>query len=160
MTSVPTVRRADPEDAAALVDLRAAMIESVNGTSVSDNGWRQTCEQMLCDKLMADSQEWAAYVVDGADGVPVSCVVGWVLEHLPGPRNITSHRGYVASMSTAPEARGKGYGRAVFAALMAWFDAVGIDEVSLLASDMGAPLYAEFGFTVSGPKAMVWLRRR
>lgn len=43
---------------------------------------------------------------------------------------------------------------------MEWFDEIGIDEVSLLASDMGEPLYASFGFTVSGPKAMVWLRRR
>ncbi|MEO6715090.1 MAG: GNAT family N-acetyltransferase [Mycobacteriales bacterium] len=160
MTSAPTVRRAGQEDAAALVDLRAAMIESVNGCAPADNGWRQTCERMLRDKLAPDSQEWAAYVVDGPDGVPVSCVVGWVMEHLPGPRNVSPGRGYVASMSTAPDARGKGFGRAVFAELMEWFDVIGIDEVALLASDMGEPLYADFGFTVSGPKAMVWLRRR
>ena len=159
MTSPPTVRRAGPADAAALVALRAAMIDALSTGPLDDNGWRASCERLYRERLTPGSSEWAAYVVDGPDGVPVCGVVGWVLEHPPGPRNASPRRGYVASMSTLPHVRGRGLGRAVFAELMRWFDSIGIDQVELLASDAGEPLYRDFGFIESKSKAMTWLRR-
>lgn len=134
------------------------MIETFLDRPVEDNGWRGSCEQLFREKLTPGSNEWAAYVIDGPDGVPVCSVVGWVIEHVPGPKNTSHRRGYIASMSTAPALRKKGYGRAVFAALMEWFDTIGVQEISLLASHMGEPLYAEFGFRVSTAKAMTWRR--
>lgn len=134
------------------------MMASLSDVPIPDNGWRDSCERMLRDNLTLDSNEWAAYVVDGPDGVPVASGVGWVQWHPPGPRNISGRPGCIASMSTLPEARGRGCARAIFAALMAWFDSVGVTRVDLLASEMGEPLYTEFGFTVSASKAMTWVR--
>lgn len=119
MTTPPTVRRATPDDAAALVDLRQLMIESAWRKPVPDNGWRQSCEEMFREKLVPESTEWAAYVVDGPDGVPISSAVGWVQCHPPGP-----------------------------------------GDIDLFASDMGESLYADFGFTERGHKAMSWAKSR
>ena len=132
------------------------MFASLTDGPVADNEWRQSCDRMLREKLQPGSTEYAAFVVDGPDGVPVSGVVGWLNWHLPGPGEITGRSGFIASMSTLPEARGRGYGRAAFAALMAWFESIGATRVELLASDMGEPLYAEFGFKVLRQKAMRW----
>ncbi|MDQ1710228.1 MAG: hypothetical protein QOG49_1613 [Frankiaceae bacterium] len=135
------------------------MIDALSTGPLPDNGWRASCELLYRERLTGGSRDWAAYVVDGADGVPVCGVVGWVLEHPPGPKNPKPRRGYVASMSTVPQARGRGLGRAVFAELMRWFDSIGIDQVELLASAAGEPIYREFGFMESASKAMSWLRQ-
>jgi GNAT superfamily N-acetyltransferase len=160
MTTPPTVRRATGADAPALVVLREAMLASLAREPVPDNGWREACEQALREKLKTESTEYAAFVVDGPDGVPVSGVVGWLNWHPPGPAELSGRAGFIASMSTLPEARGRGYARATFTALMAWFEEIGATRVELLASDFGEPLYTQFGFKVSASKAMRWVRQR
>lgn len=158
MTPPPTVRRATPDDAPALVVLRAAMVESVNGTPPEDNGWRESCEAQLRERLAADDM-CIAYVVDGPGGVPVSCGMGWVQWVPPAPSNVSGRMGFVASMSTLPQSRGRGAARAIFAALMAWFEQQGVTRVDLHASDMGEALYREYGFSEPRSKAMTWSRR-
>ena len=160
MTTPPTVRRATPSDAPALVALREAMFVALSDKPLPDNGWRESCAATLREKLQPGSRDHAAFVVDGPNGVPVSGVIGWLNWHPPGPLELTGRSGFIASMSTLPDARGRGYGRAVFAALMAWFEEVGTTRVELLASDFGEPLYQQFGFTVSESKAMRWVRPR
>lgn len=135
------------------------MAEAVSGVPPADNGWRESCESQLRDKIAGDD-DWVAYVVDGPDGVPVSSGIGWVHWHPPAPSNITGRAGFVASMSTLPQARGRGCARAIFTALMQWFDARGITRIDLHASGMGERLYQEFGFTEPESKAMTWVRQR
>ena len=88
----------------------------------------------------------AAYVVE-SDGGVVSCGVGMVAPRLPGPRTPDGRYGYVQSIATDPDYRGRGYARAVFGALVEWFEAQGVTSVGLHATPAGAPLYESFGFT-------------
>ena len=114
------------------------------GVDHSAPGWAETCERVLRERLADGTM--AAFVVDG-DGRLVSCGVGMVSQRLPGPRSPTGRHGYVQSMATDPDMRRRGYGRAVFAALLEWFEAEGVPSVDLHATPAGAAVYREFGFS-------------
>jgi GNAT superfamily N-acetyltransferase len=155
----PVARRATPRDAAALLDLRVVM-ESAFRDEVPDGPWRRECVALFERRLAPPGNDFAAFVVDGPDGVPVSSGVGWVEQHLPGPSNPTGRVGYVASMSTRPQYRRRGYARAVLGALMGWFDSVGIVRVTLTAAPMGQSLYRSTGFGDPHDPILTWRRPR
>lgn len=138
-----SLRRANPSDADDLVRLRRVMFEAM-GVDHAEPEWAANAATVLRDCLA--SGEMAAFVLE-EDGRVVAGGVGMVAQRLPGPRNPSGLHGYVQSMATEPEARGKGYGRAVFAALLEWFDERGVASVDLHATEEGARLYRTFGFS-------------
>lgn len=152
-----SLRRATPDDAAALVDLRAAMYESW-GHDHAGEEWRRSAEEMLIRRLRDETETFVAVVVEGEAGDLVASGVGWVSEHLPSPWNPSGLRGHIASMSTSPQARRQGHGRAVIDALLEWFDAQGVVRVDLVATPMGEPLYRRVGFADHGD-AVALVRR-
>ena len=147
------LRRAGVEDAADLTRLRARMIAAMGGDPATP-GWAQACEEALVRRL-AQPDRFAAWVVD-VDGRPVSSGVGWLEEHLPSPGSFDGRRGHIASMSTEPEHRRRGYGRLVFTALMEWFADLGVPRVDLRATPDGRPLYEAHGFRELGGATMAW----
>ena len=144
------VRRATPDDAAELTRLRRVMVESWSGQP-AEGEWMAASEAYLRKALATD--ELAAFVVDGPDGL-VSCGVGWIEQHLPGPHNVTGRRGHVANMSTDVEHRRQGHGRVVFEALLGWFGSKGVTRIDLRATDEGEPLYRQYGFGEPGGKPL------
>ena len=148
-----TLRRADVRDADELVRLRALMFEAM-GDDASAPGWRSACREALVRRLVQPDR-FAAFVV-AVDGSVVSGGVGWVEEHLPSPGQPDGRRGHVASMSTDPEHRRRGHGRAVLQGLMAWFAELGVGRVDLRATGDGQPLYLSLGFRVLAGPSMAW----
>jgi len=146
-----TLRRAGPADAADLTRLRGLMHLAMGDGPNPE--WQARCEVDLQRRLATDT--FTAYVVEQADAV-VSGGVGWLEEHLPSPYQLDGRRGHIASMSTEPGARRRGYGRLVFHALMGWFNELGVARVDLRATPDGQPLYEEFGFRVLGGATMAW----
>ena len=142
-----------PADAASLTTLRGHMLTAM-GSDATAPDWAGPCEADLARRL-AEPDRFAAYVVE-VDGVVVSGGVGWVEEHLPAPGRPDGRRGHVASMSTDPDHRRAGHGRAVFGALMGWFAELGVPRVDLRATEEGLPLYESFGFRVLSGATMAW----
>jgi len=122
------------------------------GDSLNDR-WRERCIEDFRRRL--GTEDFVAYVVED-EGRVVSGGAGWLEEHLPSPYQLDARRGHIASMSTDPAHRRKGYGREVFEALMAWFTERGIARVDLRATPDGQPLYEAFGFRVLGGATMAW----
>ena len=145
------VRRATAADAAELTRLRGVMYEAW-GADISDPVWSAECERVIRERLRQTPESFVAYVVDDSAtaGRLVACGVGWIEHHLPGPMNLTGRRGHIASMSTDPEHRRRGHARAVFEALLGWFDERGLVRVDLRATAMGEPLYRAYGFGEPG----------
>lgn len=138
-----SLRRANPSDAAELVRLRRVMFEAM-GVDHSAPEWAANADEVL--RRCLASGEMAAFVVE-EDGRVVAGGVGMVAQRLPGPKNPSGLHGYVQSMATDPESRGRGHARAVFAALLEWFEERGVTSVDLHATGEGAPLYRSFGFS-------------
>ena len=145
-----TLRRATPADAEELTRLRGVMHLAMGSASLPEE-WRIACEAAFRRRL-----ELPGFVAFGVEerGRLVSCGAGWLEEHLPSPGQYDGRRGHIASMSTEPDARRKGYGRLVFGALMAWFTDQGVVRVDLRATDDGRQLYESFGFRVLGGATM------
>lgn len=148
-----TLRRATPADAEDLTRLRGLMHLAMGAPSLPDE-WRSSCEAAFRRRL--SDGDFVAYVVEEA-GQLVSCGAGWLEEHLPSPGQYDGRRGHIASMSTEPEFRRRGYAREVFAALMEWFAEQHVPRVDLRATEDGRGLYESFGFRVLGGATMAWL---
>jgi GNAT superfamily N-acetyltransferase len=142
------VRRADVDDAAALVRLRALMLSEM-GMPTDDHGtfWRENTEKWFTQRLRG-GQEFAAFVVDDPELGVVSCAAGLCDWHAPGPGHLSGVRGHVFNMSTDPRCRRLGYARACLEALLTWFhDETEARVINLNATDDGMALYRSLGFT-------------
>ena len=147
------LRRATPADAADLTRLRAHM-HAAMGVDPQVRGWADACEAAFARRL-ADPDRFAAWLVE-VDGRAVSGGAGWLEEHLPAPGSVDGRRGHLASMSTDPAHRRRGYGRQVFVALMDWFASLEVPRVDLRATEDGRPLYEAHGFRELGGATMAW----
>jgi ribosomal protein S18 acetylase RimI-like enzyme len=144
---MPEVRRAGPDDAAELTRLRVLMFADMGrDPGLLDDAWRRRNVAHFRRRL-AETDVFAAYVVDRPGGGLAACAVGWLNEHLIGTANQLGRVGYIANMSTDPAYRRRGYARATLVALLAWLRSTGITTVDLHATPDGESLYRSLGFT-------------
>ena len=143
-----SVRRATQDDAAELTRLRAVMMTAMgtDPSSLATEAWRAGTAAHFRERL-ADEERFAAFVAEASGRGLVACAVGWLDRHLPSPTNPSGDIGYVANMSTEPEWRGQGCGRATLTALLDWMRSRGVPRVDLHATEAGEPLYRSLGFT-------------
>lgn len=156
MTAV--IRRAAPADAAALVELRAAMFADMGeDPGGPDAPWRQGAAAWFRREL-SRRDEVAAFVADDADAGVVASALG-LLEHpAPSPSYPAGVRGHVSQVSTLPGHRRRGYARGCLVALLGWFDHdTAAGRLDLHATGEGEPLYRSLGFA---PSPYPSLRRR
>ena len=145
-------RLATVDDAEALTRLRGFMHSSMGDAPTEE--WVALCTAAFRRRLLSEDG-FRAYLVE-VDGRAVASGVGWLDEHLPSPYLLSGLRGHIASMSTDPDHRRRGYARQVFQALMDSFTAEGITRVDLRATEDGRALYEQFGFQVLGGATMAW----
>ncbi|WP_433163726.1 GNAT family N-acetyltransferase [Kribbella sp. CA-247076] len=146
MTEVQ-VRRAKPDDADALVRLRALMLAAM-GAEVggSDAPWRTIARQWFAEQLTSPDT-FAAYVVDDPAVGVVAGAVGTVHVHPPGPRDQSTVRGHLYNVSTEPDFRRRGLARSCVVALLDWFrDETAVGLIELHATQDGIDLYRALGF--------------
>ena len=140
-------RRAGPDDAAAVVELRAAMYRALgDDPGPLEAPWRAAALAWFTRNLASDGRA-AVFVVDGPDGRPVACAMGLLEARAPSPTNPSGLRGHVSQVSTADAYRRRGYARACLTALLAWFEADTDSRIiDLHASGEGETLYRSLGF--------------
>ena len=139
-------RWATVDDSAELVRLRQVMFDAMGVGD--DASWQpRVLEQHRAG--LADGRFFAA-VVDAPTGAGLAGgAVGMVWELLGGPGN-PGRLGYIQSMATDPEWRGRGVARSVLAHLLDGFRSRGVTRVSLHATAEGEPLYRSVGFAPPG----------
>jgi ribosomal protein S18 acetylase RimI-like enzyme len=141
------LRRAVPDDAAAMVRLRVTMLEAM-GAPVGDATapWRAAALDWFTRSL-SDPLVFAAFVIEDPERGIVSNASGLCDRHAPGPGNPGGLRGHVFNISTEPHARGRGHARDCLNALLRWFaDETTVSVVDLNATRGGERLYRNLGF--------------
>lgn len=141
------VRRAEAADAAALVRLRAVMLEDM-GADVGDESapWRAAAEVWFIRRL-SDPGDFAAFVVDDPELGVVSCAAGTCDSHAPGPTNPSGLQGHVFNICTDRRRRRLGLARACLDALLAWYRTeTEVRTIDLNATSYGIELYQSLGF--------------
>lgn len=135
-------RVAEMRDLEELVRLRCRFLEEAHGEPLEP----KLCEAigLMLLKLMpaGDVVSWLAE----ADGriVGTGCIVFY--ERLPNRSSPDGRCGYIQSMYTEPEYRGRGIGSAIFAKLIEEAKTRGVRAVSLHALPAGAGVYKKAGF--------------
>ncbi|THV40092.1 GNAT family N-acetyltransferase [Glycomyces buryatensis] len=147
-------RFASPDDADEITRLRAIMLSAWVDTT--DNGWMADSAAVLKRRLGEAEPSMVSTVVDAPEspGSLAACATGIIEERLPSPRNRTGRFGWIFNVSTDPAWRRRGYSRACMDALLRWYDERGVLAIELLATESGAGLYGQLGFTVSEEPAM------
>lgn len=151
-SSAPTVRRATAADAREFVRLRRLIYDAwpFQPDFESEPDWAERCAAVFTDLLRRDT--FAAFVIDAPDqdGCLAACVSMSIECHVPGPGS-TGRVGYLADMCTDTSYRGRGMGRALLEAALAWAEQQGAGGIHLYATESGQALYTTTGFRSGGP---------
>ncbi|OZD01872.1 GNAT family N-acetyltransferase [Rhodococcus sp. 06-235-1A] len=145
-----TVRRARIGDVDALVELRAEMFRSM-GSNADGQLWRTHAFDWFVARL--DDADYGIFVVDH-NGAVVACAMGAVRDAAPSPLSPDGRDVLISNVCTAPDARGNGFGRGAFEAVMAWARETGIARAELMATPSGLGIYQRNGFTANTFPAM------
>ena len=140
-----TIRQATIADVPDLVRLRRAMFEAM--------GFDDAAQLDAADKAAA------AYF---AEAIPAGGFHGWlafapsneavgsggavIVQHPPGPSNLSDRSGYIMNIVTLPRYRRQGISRRIMQTMPEWLAEQGIQRVELHTTGMGRSLYEELGF--------------
>jgi ribosomal protein S18 acetylase RimI-like enzyme len=145
MTTIEA-RRAGRADAQELTRLRGVMFRDMGRDPLLlDETWQQRNTEYFRARL-AETDDFAAFVVDRPAAGLAAAAVGWLERRLIGTANPTGRIGYIANVSTDPDERHRGHARRTMTELVAWFRTTGISMVTLNAAPDGDRLYRSLGF--------------
>ncbi|HEY5026132.1 MAG TPA: GNAT family N-acetyltransferase [Acidimicrobiales bacterium] len=154
------VRSARPDDAGEVARLAEMMYRSL-GLDFDEHTWEQWRSSARATVLSRLGADLTVVVAEdpGAPGRLVACGAGVISPRLPNPAHASARVGYIQWMSTEPDFRRRGLGRAVLRGLLEWFESQGVDNVELHASPDGRALYRSEGFW-EGNTGLALRRRR
>lgn len=146
MTAAFVVRRAEPADAAALVELARAVGSEPEGWLISDSSWRPVSEERRYLKAVRRFSHTAVLVAEAG---------GDVVGRLSVARDSHPASGHVADLGlmVAPHHRRRGIGAALLAAAVEWAAGAGVRKLELHVFPHNEPaiaLYEHFGFRREG----------
>lgn len=100
--------------------------------------------QWLLEKLSEGSL--VGFIIRNEDGQAAGSGCLWIKKEQPNPTHLRLEAPYLLSMFTENRFRKKGVARLIVKTAIAWSREHGYDRINLHATDVGKPLYAEFGF--------------
>jgi len=139
-----TVRRAGLDDIPALIELRAKMF----ATFVDDEGKIAAMNDYSSGyfREQIEANQFMAWVAEDAGGEVVACAALSFYYLPPKPFNLASKYGYISSMYTEEEHRGKGVARKLLQRALDCAREEGLTMVKLHATEAGVSLYESAGF--------------
>jgi ribosomal protein S18 acetylase RimI-like enzyme len=141
-----SIRKATILDVPALVQLRRLMFESMGHDDI---------ELLEAGDLAAEyyfkqsipTGEFHAWVAENSKGVIVSNIGLIVDQHPPSPRNLSGKIAYLMNLFTISSYRRQGIARKLLEEAITEIEKMGIQKVTLHATEMGKELYTQLGFT-------------
>lgn len=143
-TNTTSIRRATPQDAPVLADLRFRFRCELGEPNEPEDLFRERCARWMADRL-AGHPGWHCWVAEGPEGVLGNL---WLqlIEKVPNPVDEPEHHAYVTNVYVLPQARGARAGALLVETALAWCRESSIDAVLLWPSRRSRSLYARYGF--------------
>ncbi len=140
------VRRAEPRDADALVELGRDVGAEPEGWLITTGGWRTAGEERRYLKALRRWQHAAVFVAEADERVVGRLSVS--RDQHPASRHVAD-----LGLMVAADQRGRGIGRALLAAAVDWAREAGVTKLELHVFPWNEPairLYERFGFEREG----------
>jgi ribosomal protein S18 acetylase RimI-like enzyme len=138
-------KKATSQDMEMLLKARIEMLRAVNNPP-ADTDFSQieaNCRVYYSDSFEKDAH--VAYLVFDGDTF-VGCGGVSFFQGVPSFHNPSGMRAYIVNIYTAPEYRGRGIATKVVDLLVQEAKKRDIKRITLVASDMGRPVYERYGF--------------
>lgn len=148
-----TIRRAGMGDVANIARVRATSFGSHE-----EHGWfKSSVATILAEHLAVG--DFVCFIAEDAEGQVVAYGVGMIHQRLPALHNPSGRWGYVQSMETHPDYRGRGFGTAILRRILEWYESIDVPAAMLVSSDVAEGLYRRAGFA-DDPFGLplVWIR--
>jgi GNAT superfamily N-acetyltransferase len=141
-----TVRATTANDAAALAALRSSLFRELGNTPPpgGEAAFDELAAAAFSDALSAGY--CFAWLAETGDAHAVGSVALLVFPRLPSPGSLARREGYLLSVFTASDARGRGIATALVAAAVAKARALGLGRIRLHATPKGRSVYTAAGF--------------
>jgi GNAT superfamily N-acetyltransferase len=144
-TTRPSIRRASLKDLDVLVDQRRAMWTDMGVTDQlrlqrADRAYKRWTRTRL------RNHQLLGWLVENRDGKVAGGGCLWLQPIQPGPNHTGMTQPYLLSMYTSPEFRRRGVASMVVGQAIEWCKRRGYSRLRLHASEMGRPVYRQFGF--------------
>jgi GNAT superfamily N-acetyltransferase len=139
------IRQATVDDIPDLVRLRRTMFESMgyNDPAQLDAADRASTTYFAHAMPRGKFHGWLAITTEGEAIGSGGAVID---QHPPGPNDLSGKVGYIMNVVTAPTYRRRGIARRMMQTILRWMQDQDLQRVTLHATEMGRPLYAELGF--------------
>jgi RimJ/RimL family protein N-acetyltransferase len=140
------IRRADPADAASLVELARAVGGEPEGWLIADSAWRTVGDERRYLRAARRHPDVAVFVAEADDAVVGRLSVA--RDSHPASRHVAD-----LGLMVAAAYRRRGIGRALLEAAAAWARDVGVAKLELHVFPWNGPaiaLYESFGFSREG----------
>jgi RimJ/RimL family protein N-acetyltransferase len=140
------IRRAQPGDAGALVDLAEAVGAEPEGWLISDSGWRSIGQERRYLRAVRRHPDAAVFVAEGDEGIVGRLSVA--RDPHPASRHVAD-----LGLMVAAGFRGRGIGRALLERAVDWARAADVHKLELHVFPHNEPairLYDAFGFVREG----------
>ena len=133
------------DDVGILVKHRLGMFsdmhpELVKEVQASEEQSRQWIKEEMSDGALV------GFIVRTEDGQAAGSGCLWIKKEQPNPTHPHLEAPYLLSMYTERSFRRQGVARLIVKTAIAWSKEHGYDRINLHATDVGKPLYEEFGF--------------
>ncbi len=139
------ISQAKTEDIEILVKHRLSMFNDMYPKLAKEiEESRTQTLQWLEEKLSEGAL--VCFVVRAEDKHPIGSGCLWIKKEQPNPTRPRLEAPYLMSMYTEKDFRRKGVARLVVKSAIDWSREQGYDRINLHATDVGSPLYEEFGF--------------
>ena len=148
------VRRAEPADAAALVELARTVGGEPEGWLISDRSWRSVSEERRYLKALRRYAHAAVFVAEAGDEVVGRLSVA--RDPHPASRHVAD-----LGLMVDTRLRRRGVGRALLEAAVAWAPEHGVAKLELHVfpwNEAAIMLYESFGFEREGYRRRHYLR--
>jgi GNAT superfamily N-acetyltransferase len=145
------VRRAIPDDASALAELRWEFRSGREPAVESHEVFIERCARWMRRQL--DGGTWQAWVALDDHAAIVGQVWVDLIEKLPNPVGERERHAYLSNLYVKPDARGR-TGAALLEAALEWTRTRDVDSVVLWATPRSVTLYQRYDFARAGGRLM------
>ena len=141
-----TVRKALPDDASVITDMRWKLFLETNSTTTPEPSpeFLEGCHSAVVESLK--SGQAFAWLAVADDGTVAGNLVLLLHFRLPSPRNLVPAEGYVMNVYVEPAWRRKGVASALMEAAVEHARGLGLRRVRLHSTPEGRGTYARAGF--------------